>query len=158
MASFASLLSDLKTATGVATGGNTNGDTVGNAGNGGAPPPQSDEVDPTSKVDPSFSPSVVRECIERMLRVQQMRASFVASTASAAGGGCAGGASGGRTDAHIAVCATIVDEFPHEAIWKRWMASGGELGFDGRAGSLTSSAELYVHAKNPERVRSAWLR
>ena len=160
--SFASLLSDLKTATGVATGGSTGGDTERNASNGGAnasQPSTSDEVDPTSKVDPSFTPSVVKECIERMLRVQQMRRSFAASTASSSvGGECAGGASDGRRNAHIAVCATIVDAFPHEAIWKRWMASGGELGFRGRAGGFTSSAELYVHAKNPERVRSAWLR
>ena len=98
--SFASLLSDLKTATGVATGGSTGGDTESNASNGGAnatQPSTSDEVDPTSKVDPSFTPSVVKECIERMLRVQQMRRSFAASTASSSvGGECAGGASDGR--------------------------------------------------------------
>lgn len=68
---------------------------------------------------------------------------------------------------HIAICATIVDDFPHEALWKKWMdQTGGEFSLDDgddgvlqRSGeNIVASAEMYVHAKNPERIQSEWLR
>jgi hypothetical protein len=71
---------------------------------------------------------------------------------------------------HIAVCATIVNEFPHEALWKKWMdETGGEFSInDDNCDILQrltddnmayfASAEMYVHAKNPERIQSEWLR
>ena len=63
----------------------------------------------------------------------------------------------------IAVCATIVDDFPHEALWRKWMdETGGEflINDDNCDDNMAyfASAEMYVHAKNPERIQSEWLR
>jgi hypothetical protein len=45
---------------------------------------------------------------------------------------------------HLAVCLCIVDDLPHEEIWKYWMQDG--------------AAELYLHAKHPEKIKSDWAR
>jgi len=86
---------------------------------------------------------------------------------------------GGRSaEFRIAICATIVDEFPHEALWRKWMdETGGGIdaarddgvdanndGADRAEGdrpnaiAVVASAEMFVHAKHPERVASGWLR
>lgn len=137
-------------------------------------------TDPTSTKDPSFSAPILKERIERILRVQQIRRSTASSNTKD---------DEGRSDdaetkraVHIAICATIVDEFPHEGLWRKWMEeTGGEFALEdvistttandasiyndgddeGKTKStskFTASAELYVHAKNRERVRSEWLR
>ena len=86
-----------------------------------------------------------------------------------------------QTTAHIAICATIVDDFPHEVLWKKWMnETGGNFSLEGddndvirksadnntassdgnqfRDDKYFASADMYIHAKNPERVQSEWLR
>ena len=49
----------------------------------------------------------------------------------------------------IAVCLTIVDRFPHEDFWRRWLAGGGSNDPRGRIG------RMHFHAKHPERVSRA---
>jgi hypothetical protein len=44
----------------------------------------------------------------------------------------------------LAVCLCIVDDLPHEEIWKYWMQDG--------------AAELYLHAKYPQKVKSDWVK
>ena len=87
---------------------------------------------------------------------------------------------------HLAVCVLIVDDLPHEKIWKRWMASGnepppaangkneecekehdktvpakveshGDVPNDNEQ-KIFSSAELFIHAKFPEKISSSWVR
>ena len=83
---------------------------------------------------------------------------------------------------HIAVCACIVDDLPHEHIWRRWMepSSGRSdtssstsheitLSFTAKNDDnakdaedkriiISGSADMYVHAKHPDRIRSKWVR
>lgn len=154
-------------------------------------------IDPTSTTDPSFSPSVLRERIDRLLRVRQIRRSAKSTAAPCSGSGSSSGANDGSspTSFHVAICAIIVDDFPHESLWRKWMdETGGEVSMnddhvggnhhavpgagackgdgdiDGKddekvnaeasdaSTTVRASAEMYLHAKNPERVRSEWLR
>ena len=48
----------------------------------------------------------------------------------------------------IAVCLVIVDCLFHEDIWRRWVDGSNDV----------YSAELYIHAKNPDAVTSLWAR
>jgi hypothetical protein len=51
---------------------------------------------------------------------------------------------------HLAVCICIVDDLPHENIWRRWIQDA----------TSRVTASVYIHAKHPERIRehgSAWL-
>jgi hypothetical protein len=48
------------------------------------------------------------------------------------------------TPTHLAICLCIVDDLPHEEIWKYWLKDG--------------AAELYLHAKHPEKIKSDWAR
>jgi hypothetical protein len=45
---------------------------------------------------------------------------------------------------HLAVCLCIVDDLPHEEVWKHWIESSKE------------NASLYIHAKHPEKVTSQY--
>ena len=58
--------------------------------------------------------------------------------------------SGSRTAGprRIAICLVIVDKLIHEDIWRRWVESSDE----------EYSAELFVHAKHPAAITSAWAR
>lgn len=131
---------------------------------------KSNDIDPTSTKDPSFSAPQLKERIERILRIQQIRQSTKVDD-----GKCPTNNTK-KKSLHIAICATIVDEFPHEALWRKWMdETGGELCLDDgnvsssseidakstlktNSSSSMTTAEMYVHAKNPERVKSEWLR
>ena len=57
---------------------------------------------------------------------------------------------------HMAVCACVVDELPHEEVWRRFMQN--DTFTAGGNGTLSASAELYIHAKHPDRLRSSWAR
>lgn len=48
----------------------------------------------------------------------------------------------------IAICLVIVDDLLHEDIWREWLGSGG----------TDYAARLFIHAKYPDRIRSAWVR
>ena len=146
-------------------------------------------LDPTSTRDPSFSAPLLKERIERILRVQQIRKSTATATTKPSSNTNAKIVDGSsdKNDTkpvHIAICATIVDNFPHETLWRKWMdETGGDFTIeeDSKGGSGTAkngdekcdvgkevndckthrikaTAEMYVHAKNPERVKSEWLR
>lgn len=52
----------------------------------------------------------------------------------------------------IAVCLVIVDTLYHEEIWKRWTEN--ELNDP----DCPYKAELYIHAKYPESITSAWVK
>ena len=56
----------------------------------------------------------------------------------------------------LAVCIVIVDELVHEEIWRRWCEE--EVGVGGVGDPDGATAEVFIHAKFPERVRSAWAR
>ena len=180
---FASLLSVFRdatststTATGAAVSSNKR-DTNNKTSNASSatqkkPATSSNDIDPTSTKDPSFSASQLKERIERILRIEQIRQSTKVDDDKCP----TDNNNTKKKSLHIAICATIVDEFPHEALWRKWMdETGGEfiLG-DGVRGSssevdakstlksnsssIMTTAEMYVHAKNPERVKSEWLR
>ncbi len=150
----------------------------------------SKSMDPTSTTDPSFSAPLLKERIERMMRIRQIRKSTgVIKKVGEDDCDAVDHAHSNNnqrnqnsSSVHIAVCATIVDDFPHEALWKKWMdGTGGEFSLedgnydllrrltdDNSASSPSdgykitdkyfASAEMYVHAKNPERIQSEWLR
>jgi len=44
---------------------------------------------------------------------------------------------------YLAICLCIVDELPHEQVWKYWIGDG-------------SQASLYLHAKHPEKITGEW--
>eukprot|EP00804_Cyclotella_cryptica_P011309 CCRYP_007793-RB/>CCRYP_007793-RB protein AED:0.13 eAED:0.15 QI:101/0.33/0.25/1/0.33/0.25/4/0/477 len=140
-------------------------------------------VDPTSTTDPSYSASLMKEHIDRLIRIHQIQK----STASASKYERTPIDGDTQQDVHIAVCATIVQDFPHEQLWRKWIEeTGGDLeilvgavksGSNTNEGQVSAaekpdedpisgkssiqinaSAEMYVHAKNPERIRSEWLR
>ena len=180
---FASLLSVFRdatststTATGAAVSSNkrdTNNKTSDSSASATQKKPStsSNDIDPTSTKDPSFSAPQLKERIERILRIQQIRQSTKVDDDK-----CPTDNNNTKNKSlHIAICATIVDEFPHEALWRKWMdETGGEFIVDGdvngndgvdakstlksNSSSIMTTAEMYVHAKNPERVKSEWLR
>ena len=131
---------------------------------------KSNAIDPTSTKDPSFSAPQLKERIERILRIQQIRQSTKVDDDKCP----TDNNNTKKKSLHIAICATIVDEFPHEALWKKWMdETGGEFILDdgntsgssevdvksiSESNNIMTTAEMYVHAKNPERVKSEWLR
>jgi hypothetical protein len=154
-----------------------------------------DDVEPGSASDPSFSAPLLKERIERLLRVRQIREMTSSSSSSSSSGegkrstdddgnGRGNGTTKTKDDGRgrsaefrIAICATIVDEFPHEALWRKWMdETGGEIDAAHDGGdannngadraeedrpneiAVVASAEMFVHAKHPERVASGWLR
>jgi hypothetical protein len=140
-------------------------------------------VDPTSTTDPSYSAASMKEYVERLIRIHQIRKSTTsASKCDTTSRGC-----DTQLDMHIAVCATIVQDFPHEQLWRKWIEeTGGNIEIligsfkngnnvnEGKisaaekhdAGSISrkgyirinASADMYVHAKNRERIQSEWLR
>ena len=178
---FASLLSVFRDATSTSTtssaAGSSKRDTNNKTSSASSPTQKkpatlskSNAIDPTSTKDPSFSAPQLKERIERILRIQQIRQSTKVDDDK-----CPTDNNNAKNKSlHIAICATIVDEFPHEALWRKWITeTGGELILDDdnvssevdakstlktNSSSIMTTAEMYVHAKNPERVRSEWLR
>ncbi len=47
----------------------------------------------------------------------------------------------------VAICVIIIDELIHEDIWREWSETGRQ-----------SSAQFYIHAKHPNRIKSEWVR
>jgi hypothetical protein len=152
-----------------------------------------DKVALSSTSDPSFSAPVIKGHIERLLRIHQIRK----STSAAGKSDDAVSDSDTRHAVHVAICATIVDNFPHERLWRKWIEetagdievlvgdptdgkndakSNGESAtcepkdYDqGNVNStspihknsmttINATAEMYIHAKNPENIQSEWLR
>lgn len=48
----------------------------------------------------------------------------------------------------IAICLVIVDDLPHEGIWRAWIEQA----------SSKYKAQLFIHAKHPDRIQSPWVR
>lgn len=44
----------------------------------------------------------------------------------------------------------IIDDFPHELIWRTWLDIEDDL--------LRNKCSIYFHAKFPERVQSSWVK
>ena len=129
------------------------------------------DVDLTSTTDPSYSAAAIKEHVERLLRINSIRK----STASAKFSDDQSGSTNANDYVHIAICATIVQDFPHELLWKKWInETGGDIdirlnpGLKGKVDGETNetvvtqhiktSAELYIHAKNPEGIQSERLK
>ena len=85
-------------------------------------------------------------------------------------------------EVNVAVCCTVVDSFPQEDAWRAWLEGGGGVGGGSGGGSNGSDtrngrsapptgttgttgttvamrvkASLHIHAKHPERIRSAFV-
>mmetsp|Transcript_9701 Transcript_9701/g.14899 ORF Transcript_9701/g.14899 Transcript_9701/m.14899 type:complete len:456 (-) Transcript_9701:129-1496(-) len=89
--------------------------------------------------------SSLKELTDRMWRVAQIKAATKISQAP----------SRNEEVRHskpirLAICFCIVDQFPHEHIWKRWISSG--------TNGAGVSADLFIHAKEPEKIKSEWLK
>lgn len=50
----------------------------------------------------------------------------------------------------IAICLVIVDTLHHEDIWRAWCEKGSE--------GKHYQARLFIHAKYPEKIKSAWVK
>lgn len=55
---------------------------------------------------------------------------------------------------NIAICLIIVDTLHHEEIWRHWIEH--QQNIDQESGAY--QAKLFIHAKYPEKVKSAWVR
>ncbi len=55
-----------------------------------------------------------------------------------------------RPKQYFAVCIVIVDQLYHEEIWKRWIE-------EGNTPTCSYGAEIFIHAKYPERIQSPWV-
>ena len=136
---------------------------------------KSANVELTSTTDPAYSPSLMKKHIERILRINSIRESTSAAKVKPDNKSMSND-SPDRYSMHIAICATIVQDFPHEPLWKLWMnETGGDITINTKTESnekkagvesnitnksfqINTSAELYVHAKKPEGIQSEWLR
>lgn len=49
----------------------------------------------------------------------------------------------------VAICLVIVDTLPHEDIWRTWMEPEHACDY---------KAQLYIHAKFPDKITSPWVR
>ena len=74
--------------------------------------------------------------------------------------------SNARDGFHLAMCACVVDDLPHEEVWRRFMqkdsfevnnAIGGAESSSSTT-SIPATAEIYIHAKHPDRLRTSWAR
>jgi hypothetical protein len=56
----------------------------------------------------------------------------------------------------------IVDELPHEDIWRHWIEEDKEVvEMENDSYSTTKcnyKAKLFLHAKHPDRIKSSWVR
>ena len=106
----------------------------------------------------------MKERIERLLRIQQIRKSTAAATATSAedDGRSNQTSSSSSSEFHLAVCATIVDDFPHEQLWKRWITPTTiDISHNNnkmKETKISCSAELYIHAKHPQHIKSSYLK
>ena len=91
--------------------------------------------------------SSLKEDVERLWNVSLLRKTWKAAQRKEAAKVLAEEATTTNKEVHLAVCACIVDDLPHERIWRRWMDE-----------SSSSAAEMYIHAKYPDRVQSSWAR
>ena len=71
-----------------------------------------------------------------------------ASSSASSSASASASASASRT---IAICLVIVDSLHHEEIWRHWVEQGD-------APEAAYKANLYIHAKHPEKLTSAWAR
>ena len=53
------------------------------------------------------------------------------------------------TPSNIAICATIVDNFPHSDIWQKWAQSTNPSKY---------TASLHLHPKNPDNIQNSYLK
>ena len=51
----------------------------------------------------------------------------------------------------IVICLVIVDCLHHEEIWKEWISESTSVGCE-------YSADLIIHAKYPEKIKSNWVK
>ena len=51
---------------------------------------------------------------------------------------------------NLAILVLIIDEFPHEAIWRTWLNFGSV--------SEKSRIKFFFHAKYPEKIQSHWVK
>lgn len=59
---------------------------------------------------------------------------------------------------HLAICVCIIDSLVHEPLWREFMGGVVSTHFQTNSWTLSTSAEMYIHAKYPERIKSPWVR
>ena len=92
-----------------------------------------------------------------------MRKKARSSTADTSNGS---DSSNARDGFHLGICACVVDDLPHEEVWRRFMQKDSfevNNSIGGAVPSLSTTsipaaAEIYIHAKHPDRLRSSWAR
>lgn len=171
MSDFKSLLSVFQDATGCSAPSSSRNASSASTDGGGAilspsstaTKPKANDINLESTTDPNFSSSIMKQRIERLLRIQQIRKSTATSNISKSP--ISVGDQRNKDESfHLAVCATIVDDFPHEELWKRWMSSTTidipktHIETESKVTKISCSAELYVHAKHPQKVHSSYLK
>jgi hypothetical protein len=98
----------------------------------------------TTGETPSFAPSnSLIETTTQLWRVSQLKMSMKTLTTKSDVNTSQYKRDSSATQ--LAICLCIVDDLPHEEIWKYWMMKDG-------------AAKLYLHAKYPERIKSDWAR
>ena len=60
----------------------------------------------------------------------------------------------GASRLHIAICLVIVDKLHHEDIWKTWVSESNPS----EDAKTIFTANLYIHAKFPDKITSPWVR
>ena len=62
----------------------------------------------------------------------------------------------------LAILFLIIDDFPHEAIWRTWLHKTQSMNNtnddDSSLSSLSPRVKIYFHAKYPDKVTSPWVR
>ena len=121
-----------------------------------------DTVDLESTTDPNFSASLMKQRIERLLSIQQIRKSASVNDGKSISAPANNTENATQASFHLAVCATIVEDFPHEELWKRWMTSttidipnvysNNSNNAEQTTKTISCSAELYIHAKHAKQI------
>jgi len=101
--------------------------------------------------------STMKERAESLMRTAQIRRATSSSVRNKN--------VGNTYDIHIAICACIIDDFPHENIWRAWIDtdminrdSSESYSNSGIEMKGNISAEIYIHAKSPEKIKSPFVR
>lgn len=62
---------------------------------------------------------------------------------------------------HLAICICIIDSLVHEPLWRDFIDDGAISTHNIQtlpSITLSTSAEIYIHAKYPEKIQSPWVR
>jgi len=106
---------------------------------------------PVRPVEDEAPKHPMHSVLSRVRAAVKEEAATTASTAAAAAHAAeVVPSSSGEGGSSLAILVLIIDEFPHEALWRLWLQRGG-VHERGRV-------RFFFHAKFPDRVRSPWVK